>query len=325
MKKVVVIMFLASSLMLFSCKSYRVSRFTKADKENIGLKPLNLVVDVSACIDNDMGKNAWSMKHYCPKDAYRTIVAFNDNLTGTSIKWDNSLKLESKVSIPWEFYSESYYQSKSRLFYTPKFDMTGLQRDPWFNFTLLNNPLGYNPSHTVALGYKIDGRYFMPNLNSSILSSEAPVSTGFVYTMDGKYGDLIDIYTYDMKRNVMAQGEKTEGTATLKVLNYETKKNPLLFIVCGLNYFSLFYPAMLGLPYGHNKGKIELQMDINDKDGKLIKSYTSKATKKSVAGFYYGYGAFALRRASHSKALRAALKDIKKQIKKDVQTLNSQL
>jgi hypothetical protein len=235
---------------LSSCGVYRQfkvgSRF-KEDKEKVNLAKLDLTVDVSALVSNDIGSGVSSklVKAVMPNSMYHTLYSYGNELSffHTSTDMSNSSfghnKLSGKMDIPWEFYSDAYFNSKKKAYRTPLFVTTQhtsggyvytsgkykAKKNAWFSYMVVNDATipSANISHSAVLGY--DKK--LNQVLTPLVGDNAPASVGFVYPMDPRISDMTDLFAWEMKKNVMnATGSAgdSKGSAVLSIKEVNQKK-----------------------------------------------------------------------------------------------------
>jgi hypothetical protein len=337
---------------LSSCGVYRQfkvgSRF-KEDKEKVNLAKLDLTVDLTSLVSNDIGKGISSkfVKAVMPNDKYHTLYSYGNELSffHTSTDMANSSygqnQFNGKISIPWEFYSDAYFNSKKVAYRTPLYITSQrtsggytytsgkykAKKNAWFSYMVVNDasiPSG-NISHSAVLGY--DKK--LNQVLTPLVGDNAPVSVGFVYPMDPRVSDMTDIFAWEMKKNIMSSSGSAsdrKGSAVLTIKKVNQKKIIPLAVYLGMgNVCSMGTACLVGYPLGHQRARIEMQLEIKDKGGKTIKVYTAKGHKFMLNSLYYGMPATGSRRRTHAIAMHKAFKSIKSQMKKDASVINTSL
>ena len=331
-------------------RQFKVGDHFHEDKTKGTLSALNLSVDVSSLVSNDIGKGLSSklVKAVMPNTSYHTLYSYGNELNffHTSTDMANSSfghnELKSAIHIPWEYYSDAYFNSKKLAYRTPLYVTkqktsgnyvytTGkykAKKNAWFSYMIVKEESipSANISHSAVLGYD---KKLNQNL-TPLLGENAPASAGFIYPLDPRLTDMTDLFTWEMKKNVMIPGAATAGPATgeaILTLKHVSQKKiiPLSVYLAMGNIFTFGTPCLLGYPLGHQRAKVELQLEIKDKTGKTIKTYTAKGHKFQLNSLYYGLAATGARRRTHAIAMHRAFREIKSQVKKDAPVLNAAL
>ncbi|MFI5150476.1 MAG: hypothetical protein ACHQRM_12135 [Bacteroidia bacterium] len=337
---------------LSSCGIYnqfKVGSGFREDKEKINLPKMNLSMDVSALVNNDIGTGLSSklVKAVMPNTTYHTLYSYGNELSffHTSSDFANSSygsnKMNSVVSIPWEYYTDAYFTSKKKAYRTPAYVTTQhtsgnytytsgkykALKNAWFSYMVVNDaaiPAG-NISHSAVLGYDLKmNQNLVP-----LVGDNAPASVGFIYPMDPRVSDMADIFAWEMKKNIMnstGTSDDAKGTAMLSIKSVNQKKIIPLMIYLGMaDIFTMETGSVIGYPWGHQRAKVRLQMDIKDKNGKIVKTYTAKGHRFMLNSLYYGLTSTGSRRKTHAIAMHRALRSIKAQMKKDAPAITAAL
>jgi tetratricopeptide (TPR) repeat protein len=115
------------------------------------------------------------------------------------------------------------------------------------------------------------------------------------------------------------------GQIEYRVMKDKDGKNPLWAFFCTLTSIPFRIPALLGVPVGHAKGVVKLEVDVRDGSGNLIKTYNAKGKAISFITCYWGYGRGDAEDKSKDKAFANAMAKVKKQMDADAAMLNSKL
>jgi len=115
------------------------------------------------------------------------------------------------------------------------------------------------------------------------------------------------------------------GQIEYRMMKEKDGKNPLWLLFCTATSIPLRVPALVGIPVGHAKGVIKLEVDVKDASGNLIKTYKAKGKAISFITGYWGYGKSDAQYKSRDKAFAKAMSKIKKQMNADAAFLNSKL
>jgi hypothetical protein len=330
-------------------KQFKVGNHFKEDKTKGNLVKMNLEVDFTGLVDNNIkdGLSSKLLKAVMPNEKYRTLYSYGNELSffHTSTDMANSSfgsnRMNNVISIPWEFYSDAYFNSKKKAYKTPlyvtkqhnsggytytnsKFEA---KKNAWFNFMVVNDASipASDISHSAVLGYNKR----LEQVLTPLVGDNAPASVGFVYPMDPRISDMTDLYAWEMKKNIMnstGAADDNKGTAVLTVKKVSQKKIIPLSIYLGIeNVLGLGTQSLFGFPWGHQRASVQLQMDIKDKSGKIVKTYTAKGHKFMLNSLYYGLQSTGSRRRTHAIAMHKAFKKIKAQMEKDAPAINAAL
>ena len=142
------------------------------------------------------------------------------------------------------------------------------------------------------------------------------------------------IYNHEINKNIcQLKSEDSSridkeniGVADLKVLKKVNRRGILNSLVCtAIGLPSLGSAALVGLPIGHSRGVVKLQVDVKDQFGSIIKSYKSKGRHTSYITCYWGYKRKDAEQKSLDRAFAKAMKKIRREMEKDADFLNSKL
>jgi len=116
------------------------------------------------------------------------------------------------------------------------------------------------------------------------------------------------------------------GTADLRITKSKNGKNPLLMLACFPTALTFRIPGIVGLPWGHARGVVKLEVDVKDGNGNLIKTYKAKGSHSSFMACYWGYKKRDdAEDKSKDRAFAKAMGKIKNQMDADADFLNSKL
>ncbi|MGZ3921051.1 MAG: hypothetical protein ACXVC7_12190, partial [Bacteroidia bacterium] len=124
--------------------------------------------------------------------------------------------------------------------------------------------------------------------------------------------------TFKLDRNAM-------GVANYRLLKDKSTKSPIWLPICIITSIPFRVPAMVGIPVGHHKAKVQLAVDVKDGNGNLVKTYTAKGKHISFVTGWWGYKKDDARYKAHDKAFAQAMSKIKNQMDADASLLNSKL
>jgi outer membrane protein OmpA-like peptidoglycan-associated protein/tetratricopeptide (TPR) repeat protein len=115
------------------------------------------------------------------------------------------------------------------------------------------------------------------------------------------------------------------GQIDYRMVQEKDGKNPLWSLFCIVTSIPFRIPALIGIPVGHAKGVIKLEVDVKDGSRNLIKTYKAKGKAISFITCYWGYGKSDAQYKSKDKAFAKAMTKIKHQIDADAAILNLKL
>ena len=106
----------------------------------------------------------------------------------------------------------------------------------------------------------------------------------------GRYMDLSTRYFYyvteDLNKRTISDNTKGEsnvlqanGEMLLTVNKYRKTINPLISVIGTASWMTVL-PMLVGVPVGHRKAKLDLQIDIKNMQGDIIKTYNQKFKKQ---------------------------------------------
>ncbi|MFN5181750.1 MAG: OmpA family protein [Bacteroidota bacterium] len=141
------------------------------------------------------------------------------------------------------------------------------------------------------------------------------------------------MYNHEINKNIcQIRNEDTSrldkeniGVADLKVVKKANRKGLIRYLICTAFAAPFGIPALVGLPVGHSKGLVKLQVDVKDKTGSIIKSYKATGRHTSYITCYWGYKKKDAENKSIDRAFYKALKKIKSKMEDDADFLNSKL
>lgn len=142
------------------------------------------------------------------------------------------------------------------------------------------------------------------------------------------------IYEYEMLNNIcqlnakdsLALDKENMGSVEIQKIKQKHTRNPLWFIFCtATSIGTAGSAALVGIPVGHRKGVTELQLDVKDKSGNILKTYKSKGKHISFITCYWGYNSNDAESKSYDMSFNKAMEKIRKQIANDVTELNEKL
>ena len=141
--------------------------------------------------------------------------------------------------------------------------------------------------------------------------------------------DIATIFENEVLQSISYEGDNEKGIIVCKLIGGQTRMNYAWAVASGL---MLGIPNLFGFPVGRAKTDLTVEVDIYNKDKKLIGSYSAPCRGRAPVAFYYGYSEFGpimresnVYRKAAIRAFSCAMQDIKKQIQLDFYNLNSSL
>ena len=139
----------------------------------------------------------------------------------------------------------------------------------------------------------------------------------------GAMQDVTHLLQNELADNMMQVGNGQAGQARFKLLFYERRNSGWGYIFPSM--LTLSGANLLGMPYGTIRCDLNLQLEIADKKGKPIVTYSAPGTGKAKIAMYYGYSGVNAVRKANLDALKMALKAIETKLQEDVPSLSAQL
>ena len=150
------------------------------------------------------------------------------------------------------------------------------------------------------------------------------------------YLDLTEqrIYEYEMLENVcqltakdsLGLDKENRGSFELKEVKSKVARNPLWFVFCtATSIGTAGTAALVGIPVGHRKGITKLELEVKDKEGKIIKTYSAKGSHISFVTCYWGYKSADAQAKAKDKSFLKAMEKLRTQIGNDAAFLNEKL
>ncbi|MDP2386952.1 MAG: OmpA family protein [Bacteroidota bacterium] len=141
------------------------------------------------------------------------------------------------------------------------------------------------------------------------------------------------LYHHEMRNNIcqiasqdtVALDKEGMGSSELRIVKSKNGKS-LYTLLCFPTALTFRIPALVGLPWGHARGIVKLELDVKDNNGAVIKTYKAKGSHSSFMACYWGYKTRDdAKDKSKDKAFAKAMTKIKNQMDADADFLNSKL
>ena len=142
------------------------------------------------------------------------------------------------------------------------------------------------------------------------------------------------MYNHEINKNIcQIKNEDTSkvdrsncGIADLTVLTKSKRRGFFNFLMCtAFGLPTLGTAGLFGLPIGHNKGVVKIQVDVKDPSGSVIKSYKARGKHVSYVTCWWGYKRKDAEYKSIDRAFAKAMKKVKNKMEKDADFLNARL
>lgn len=127
----------------------------------------------------------------------------------------------------------------------------------------------------------------------------------------------------EAENNLIEQDTNPIGYIKLRPIYHKTKNVSLLYALTPL--LTLWTFNILGCPLEEFEAIAELEIEILNKEGKLVKKYNSEAKDTEYTAFWWGYNSFDAQDSSLYNSYKKALFDITEQIQNDMDYLNKKL
>jgi hypothetical protein len=135
--------------------------------------------------------------------------------------------------------------------------------------------------------------------------------------------DVFKLLDIELSENLNQNEGPYYGYARFKLNDYSRSNPGWGWLIPSMG--TAFIANLVGMPCSNIKSKLELQMEIVDATGKILKQYTGTGSGKGVMALYYGYPlAYAVRKANLG-ALKEAMLEIKKKVSVDAGMLSENL
>jgi outer membrane protein OmpA-like peptidoglycan-associated protein/tetratricopeptide (TPR) repeat protein len=175
--------------------------------------------------------------------------------------------------------------------------------------------------------------------NYNIYNSKTPLSptTNKINPLRAKMNGGVFSYNYIFVREVnknISQLQQLDtnrldrdnmGTIEYRIMQDKSAKNPLWSLFCFVTSVPFRVPALVGIPVGHRRAKVGIDVDVRDASGNLIKTYSAKAKHTSFITCFWGYKSTDAYLKSHDMAFTKAFRKVKHSMDQDAGFLNSKL
>jgi hypothetical protein len=139
-----------------------------------------------------------------------------------------------------------------------------------------------------------------------------------------QFSDEVNLFTQELERNLMDPYADKYGYIEFRPYVVDARYGIGQLIFSAL-LFTL--PNLFGMPFMHIRFNLSLEVRIQDRDKKLLASYTGTGTSSVKVAYYSGYSlrnSNALRK-SYSDALIDALNKVRPRIQIDAESINQRL
>lgn len=145
-----------------------------------------------------------------------------------------------------------------------------------------------------------------------------------VYTdADPRIQDAISIFIKDVKENISTPYGESQGDILCRITFGDVNSKEVGWFY--LSTLTMFIPNIFGMPLLSNRTTIELEVQIFDKNKKILGRYTADCTSKKYVALYWGSEYTTAARRANAAAFMCAMKKIKKQIDHDSIRLKNKL
>lgn len=174
-----------------------------------------------------------------------------------------------------------------------------------------------------AIQYNIESGDFIPFIEIGTQEN--------LLKLDKRIQETEVLFHRDVRRNICLEGEP-KGEIVCKIVSSDTRADKKWLLVP--NVLTLGLVNLFSVPFFYYKTELEIEFEIFDQKGNLIKRYETYGISKTKVGAYY-YSAWLennngskdndAARQSNMEAVKMALNDLKKQVGEDVNMLNEHL
>lgn len=178
--------------------------------------------------------------------------------------------------------------------------------------------LGSTNSNSVGAA---NGQIRTSNNGNTSLAGIGTSITNTTMSKDVRIQDAITIFDRDVKDNITDPFGDSKGFILCKI-NASNKKTKMGWAV--LSGFTLLIPNIFGMPIGAYKITLDVDIEIYNKDQRLIGRYNANASNKKYMAAYWGYGKD-VERVANIMAFRKVMNKIKIEIERDYDNLISKL
>lgn len=185
---------------------------------------------------------------------------------------------------------------------------------PIVDFASLESAYTAGTSQSVGVGnsFKVFGSY---------MTTVGLTSTHY---KDKRVMDAINIFDNEVKESITDPFGENKGFIALKVSGSEIKYGGAGWIILHTMNFFVFTP-ILGVPFGSKKTKLEVVVEIFDKEKNLISRYKAVGSGKATMALYYGFPPNEVDRMSNIRALKDAFQKVKDEISSDSEKIIKKL
>lgn len=135
--------------------------------------------------------------------------------------------------------------------------------------------------------------------------------------------DAFQVLGNELDENMSQDSDLKYGQARFKMLYYKRRNAGWGWSLASAG--TLFIPNLFGMPVKTYRSQLELQMEIVDANGKVLRRYVAPGAGRAQVAAYHGYDGTTAMRKANLLALQNALAEIKKKMEPDVPGLTAQL
>ncbi|MDX1910158.1 MAG: hypothetical protein SFV22_01665 [Saprospiraceae bacterium] len=160
-------------------------------------------------------------------------------------------------------------------------------------------------------------------INSTMSGPGMPAPWVAYDVTDQALKDVFHALDNELSDHFNLSSQPRYGHARFKLLYYKRRNSGWGWTVASVS--TLFVPNLFGMPVRTHRAEIELQMEIVDAQGNILKRYTAPGTGKARVAAYHGYDTSTATRKANLVALQNAMAGIKKKMEPDVPMIGAQL
>ncbi|MBQ9270694.1 MAG: hypothetical protein IJ218_00290 [Alphaproteobacteria bacterium] len=138
---------------------------------------------------------------------------------------------------------------------------------------------------------------------------------------DIRIADAVNIFSKEVRENIMEQTGKTKGTITMRINYGETKRNKLYAASKKL----MFIPTILGMPFDNAEQVLEIEVLVQNKQNDIIKRYVERVENEEYAALYWGYNKEDVQRKVAAENMKNAMAKIRQKINDEAPQIRAKL
>lgn len=135
--------------------------------------------------------------------------------------------------------------------------------------------------------------------------------------------DVFQVFENELRDHINQRSGPNHGQARFKLRFYQRRNSGWGWTVA--SFATGLIPNMLGMPIRTQQVVLELQMEVVDANGYLLRQYVASGQGKAQVAVYHGYSVTTAARKANLRALKRAMSKIKTELDKEVLALSSQL